>query len=61
VLETGGGRVLDVTALGATIAEARARAYRAVSRITWPGMQFRHDIAAAPAGDPTTEHEDVHR
>jgi len=44
-LVTAGGRVLDVTATGATIDGARARAYDAVGRIGWPGMQFRHDIA----------------
>ena len=43
---TAGGRVLDVTALGGTIAEARERAYDAVGRISWPGMQYRTDIAA---------------
>jgi phosphoribosylamine--glycine ligase len=44
-LVTAGGRVLNVTALGQTIADARRRAYAAVDRISWPGMQFRHDIA----------------
>jgi phosphoribosylamine---glycine ligase len=39
-----GGRVLDVTALGKTVTEARARAYEAVSRIRWPGGFFRGDI-----------------
>jgi phosphoribosylamine---glycine ligase len=46
-LTTSGGRVLDVTALGPTIAEARRRAYDAVSRISWPGMHHRSDIAAS--------------
>ena len=50
-LVTAGGRVLDVTALGRTIAEARGRAYAAVSRISWPGMHHRTDIAAAAAKD----------
>ena len=45
-LITAGGRVLDVTATGATVAEARERAYAAVDRIRWPGMQHRTDIAA---------------
>jgi phosphoribosylamine--glycine ligase len=40
-----GGRVLDVTALGESVAEARERAYRAVDRIEFPGVQYRHDIA----------------
>lgn len=44
-LVTAGGRVLDVTAQGATIAEARNRAYEAVAAISWPGMQYRTDIA----------------
>jgi phosphoribosylamine--glycine ligase len=39
-----GGRVLDVTASGATVAEARARAYDAVSRIHWDGCFNRSDI-----------------
>ncbi len=46
-LVTAGGRVLDVTATGTTIAEARDRAYAAVERIRWPGMHHRTDIAAA--------------
>jgi phosphoribosylamine--glycine ligase len=44
-LVTKGGRVLDVTALGATLAEARDRAYQAVTRIAFPGMHYRGDIA----------------
>jgi phosphoribosylamine--glycine ligase len=48
-LVTAGGRVLDVTASGATIAEARERAYAAVDRISWPGMHHRSDIAASAA------------
>jgi phosphoribosylamine---glycine ligase len=39
-----GGRVLNVSALGDTIDQARARAYEAVSRIRWPGGFYRHDI-----------------
>ncbi len=39
-----GGRVLNVTALGATVAEAQARAYAAIARIDWPGGFFRRDI-----------------
>jgi len=45
-LVTAGGRVLDVTATGATIAEARQRVYAAVERIRWPGKHHRTDIAA---------------
>lgn len=43
---TAGGRVLNVTAKAATIEEARERAYRAVEKISWPGVQYRQDIAA---------------
>jgi phosphoribosylamine--glycine ligase len=43
---TAGGRVLNVTALGADAAEARDRAYDAAGRISFPGMQLRRDIAA---------------
>jgi phosphoribosylamine--glycine ligase len=45
-LVTAGGRVLNVTALGLDVDEARARAYDAASRISWPGMFYRRDIAA---------------
>jgi phosphoribosylamine--glycine ligase len=44
-LVTNGGRVLGVTALGDTIAEAKARAYEAVGKITWTDCYFRRDIA----------------
>lgn len=40
-----GGRVLNVVALADTLAEAKAKAYEGVSRISWSGMQYRHDIA----------------
>ena len=39
-----GGRVLDVVALGATVAEAQKRAYDAVDRIRWPQGFCRRDI-----------------
>jgi phosphoribosylamine--glycine ligase len=41
---TDGGRVLGVTALGSTLAEAKDRAYEAVSRIHFQGAHYRHDI-----------------
>ncbi|WP_344018609.1 phosphoribosylamine--glycine ligase [Streptomyces luteireticuli] len=41
-----GGRVLSVTASGTDIADARTRAYEAVSRIRMAGSQHRTDIAA---------------
>ncbi len=43
---TAGGRVLGVTALGATPGEARDRAYEAAGRIEFDGRQMRTDIAA---------------
>jgi phosphoribosylamine--glycine ligase len=41
---TAGGRVLGVTALGATVKEAIDRAYRGVAAITWKGVHYRRDI-----------------
>jgi phosphoribosylamine---glycine ligase len=43
---TAGGRVLNVTGLGATPAEARERAYEAARGIEFDGKQMRTDIAA---------------
>ncbi|HEX6516638.1 MAG TPA: phosphoribosylamine--glycine ligase [Nocardioidaceae bacterium] len=45
-LVTAGGRVLAVTATGADVADARARAYRAVGMIRIEGSHHRTDIAA---------------
>lgn len=42
---TVGGRVLGVTARAATLAAARARAYEAMSMISFDGMHYRSDIA----------------
>ena len=39
-----GGRVLGVTATGATLKEAQAAAYAAVDAIDWPGGFCRRDI-----------------
>ena len=47
---TDGGRVLGVTARGATIADAVAEAYAAVGHITWPGMHYRQDIGHRAVG-----------
>jgi phosphoribosylamine--glycine ligase len=44
-LVSAGGRVLTVTALGASVAAARERAYEAISRIDFPKALFRRDIA----------------
>jgi phosphoribosylamine--glycine ligase len=43
-LVTSGGRVLCVTALGDSVKMARGRAYEAVDRIRFDGMQYRKDI-----------------
>jgi len=44
-VETAGGRVLAVTALGETVKHARERAYEAVARIEFEGAHYRRDIA----------------
>jgi phosphoribosylamine--glycine ligase len=49
-LVTAGGRVLAVLATGADVADARARAYEGVEKVSFPGMQWRRDIAAEPLG-----------
>ncbi|MBM3253877.1 MAG: phosphoribosylamine--glycine ligase [Candidatus Omnitrophica bacterium] len=41
---TSGGRVLNVTALGDNIREAREKAYKSIERIHFEGMHFRKDI-----------------
>jgi phosphoribosylamine--glycine ligase len=46
-----GGRVLNVTANGPTIAEAQRRAYAAVDHIDWPGGFCRRDIGWRAVGD----------
>ena len=51
-LVTAGGRVLAVTAVGADVADARAKAYEGVATISFPGAQWRRDIAASAAGLP---------
>lgn len=43
-LVTAGGRVLGVTARGATVAVARERAYQAAALIEFDGAMYRHDI-----------------
>ena len=49
--ESAGGRVLGVTARGATLGAARRRAYAACDRIHFDAMQLRRDIAARAAGE----------
>ncbi len=45
-LRTAGGRVLDVTAVGESLAQARERAYASAGHIHFEGMHYRRDIAA---------------
>ena len=45
-LVTNGGRILNVTAFGDSVADARRRAYRACEAISFDGMRYRRDIAA---------------
>ena len=45
IILANGGRVLNVTARGATVREARERAYAAVDHIDWPEGFCRRDIA----------------
>jgi phosphoribosylamine---glycine ligase len=44
-LVTAGGRILNVTGVGDTVAEARERAYAAVERISFAGARYRRDVA----------------
>ncbi|APR84697.1 Phosphoribosylamine--glycine ligase [Minicystis rosea] len=46
---TAGGRVLAVTATGSSLADARARAYRAAEEIVFEGMHYRRDIGVPRA------------
>jgi phosphoribosylamine--glycine ligase len=46
---TAGGRVMNVTALGADVGSARAAAYAGARMISFDGMQMRGDIAAGEA------------
>ena len=49
-LVTRGGRVLCVTALGETVRAAQRRAYEAVDKVAFDGMQFRRDIGHRALG-----------
>ena len=51
VVRAAGGRVLGVTAAAPGFAEARARAYRAVDAVDWPGGFCRRDVGAGLAGE----------
>ena len=50
-LVTNGGRILAVTGLGPSLAEARAVAYAAAGVISFPGVRFRGDIAATAVSE----------
>ena len=52
---TSGGRVLAVTALGESVAAARARAYEAVSQIDFEGCHYRRDIALGAVSDKVVD------
>ena len=49
-LLTNGGRVLNVTATGATLDTALAKAYAAIKRISFEGMHYRTDIGQRTGG-----------
>jgi phosphoribosylamine--glycine ligase len=53
---TAGGRVLAVTALGETIAVARAEAYKAAAQIHFEGCHYRRDIALGAVEDKIVGH-----
>jgi len=52
---TNGGRVLGVTAVGPDIAVAIARAYQAVDKIRWDGVQYRTDIGRKALAHPSAD------
>jgi phosphoribosylamine--glycine ligase len=56
---TAGGRVLGVTGVAPSLAQARERAYGAAAPIDWEGMQMRHDIATLGAGRRVGQPEGV--
>jgi len=51
-LVTNGGRILGVTGIGATVADARERAYAGCARIRFEGVQYRRDIGMDAAAAP---------
>ena len=51
---TDGGRVLSVTSLGSTIAQAAQRAYAAMGKIHFDGIHYRRDIAHQAIGSSAT-------
>ena len=56
VLQSAGGRVLSVTAMGQNLSVARSKAYEGISKITLRGSHYRSDIALkALTQDKSTE------
>jgi phosphoribosylamine--glycine ligase len=47
-LVTAGGRVVNVTSIGASVADARERAYAAARLVHFPGARYRRDVAVKP-------------
>jgi phosphoribosylamine--glycine ligase len=56
---TDGGRVLSVTAVAPSFAEATARAYEAAGRIHFDGAHYRRDIARRVLTTETRRHGDL--
>ena len=52
---TAGGRVLGVTATGADVKAARAKAYEAIEKISFEGMHYRKDIANRAVNRPVCQ------
>ena len=48
---TNGGRVLNVTATGPSVREAREAAYGAVELVSFAGMRYRRDVALAASAE----------
>lgn len=55
VLETNGGEVLSVTAVGTTLQAAREYAYRRIAAISFPGIRFHRDIGGSSLFGPLLE------
>jgi phosphoribosylamine---glycine ligase len=60
-LVANGGRVLNITSMAPTIAQARRRAYQAIDKINWPGGFCRRDIGlrAVAGGNSPGLHDGV--
>lgn len=49
-LVTNGGRVLGVSATGSSLEEALSKAYKAIEKVSFEGMQYRKDIGKSSLG-----------